>query len=455
MGAGASYFSQNPMKRNFPIEDVPSFKIVLVGDSNVGKSSIFLRYTREQFDYSYQPTMNVNIGNVTKKIQLPFESLVSITLWDLPGREEIDLRRTYYKDLDAAIVVVDLFDKGSIEMAGSWKQDVYNNSFYSDTTATERIRKKSMKSQVLVPVLLLGNKVDKIKISEDALEPPAELQMLEDMALQHNFVGSVAVSAKESDGGVHTAIRSLVRYLLEKKMPKRAKKNGVEPTNLKDIFSDPNQRNIFVKNLSNIDDHTYEQLKLCKIPEFDEIFKECDKQVRAIETCCIGFLIAVKNFKRACCVSGITDTYKSTIEECVTGLKDTLKSTDGEDQLIAIEEAGLIKLELNGNKENISGPIRRSLEIYDKEVCKTTKRVLLQCPTLKINLTDHLKKLNADKNTTNDKLTELGFNKKQCKISLDYFEENLLRIQDTIELADESMGITDEQFKKIKNAMMW
>lgn len=49
-------------------------------------------------------------------------------------------------------------------MAGSWKQDVYNNSFYSDTTATERIRKKSMKSQVLVPVLLLGNKVDKVRI---------------------------------------------------------------------------------------------------------------------------------------------------------------------------------------------------------------------------------------------------------------------------------------------------
>lgn len=69
----------------------------------MGKTSIFLRYTREQFDYSYQPTMNVNIGNVTKKVQFPFETLVSVSLWDLPGREEIDLRRSYYKDIDAAI----------------------------------------------------------------------------------------------------------------------------------------------------------------------------------------------------------------------------------------------------------------------------------------------------------------------------------------------------------------
>ena len=74
-----------------------------LGDSNVGKTSMFLRYTREQFDYSYQPTMNVNIGNVTKKVQFPYETLVSISLWDLPGREEIDLRRSYYKDIDAAI----------------------------------------------------------------------------------------------------------------------------------------------------------------------------------------------------------------------------------------------------------------------------------------------------------------------------------------------------------------
>ena len=114
MGSGISnMFTQNPMKKNFPAEDVPSFKIVLVGDSNVGKSSIYLRYTREQFDYSYQPTVTVNIGNVTKKVQQPFETLVSVTLWDLPGREEIDLRKSYYEDVDAGIVVVDLCDEGN------------------------------------------------------------------------------------------------------------------------------------------------------------------------------------------------------------------------------------------------------------------------------------------------------------------------------------------------------
>lgn len=74
-----------------------------VGDPEVGKTSIFLRYTKNQFDYSYQPSVSVSIGNVVKHVNIPYETIVSVSLWDLPGREEMDLRRSYYKDVDAAI----------------------------------------------------------------------------------------------------------------------------------------------------------------------------------------------------------------------------------------------------------------------------------------------------------------------------------------------------------------
>ena len=62
-------------------------------------------------------------------------------------------------------MVVDLTDQGSIEMAGTWKQDVYNNSFYTDESFRGQVvreRKKSMRSQIQIPVLLVGNKVDKV-----------------------------------------------------------------------------------------------------------------------------------------------------------------------------------------------------------------------------------------------------------------------------------------------------
>lgn len=86
---------------------------------------------------------------------------------------------------------------------------------------------------------------------------------------------------------------------------------------------------------------------------------------------------------------------------------------------------------------------------------KTTKRVLIQCPTLKINITDHLNELKALEGSALEKATNHGMNKKQAKISLQVIKDNIARISDTIELANESMKVTDDQFKKIKNAMMW
>ena len=40
---------------------------------------------------------------MVKHVNIPYKTIVSVALWDLPGREEMDLRRSYYKDVDAAI----------------------------------------------------------------------------------------------------------------------------------------------------------------------------------------------------------------------------------------------------------------------------------------------------------------------------------------------------------------
>ena len=107
------------------------------------------------------------------------------------------------------------------------------------------------------------------------------------------------------------------------------KKKTGGSTKLKDIFRNPSQHNIFTKDLGTSDDHEYQPLQSCKLEEFDEIFLTCDKQVKTVEICCVAFLVAVKNFKRSCCVSGVTDSYKTSIEECVTSLRETLRDSAG------------------------------------------------------------------------------------------------------------------------------
>lgn len=84
----------------------------------------------------------------------------------------------------------------------------------------------------------------------------------------------MAVSACECDGGVHAAFRSLVRFLLQKQVPKKSKGRGGDQTDepgsgnhLISIFSDPNQHGAFTRNMGSVDDHVYEPLKITRVPE--------------------------------------------------------------------------------------------------------------------------------------------------------------------------------------------
>ena len=51
-------------------------------------------------------------------------------------------------------------------MAGTWKQDINNNSTITvtDGSTSERTRRKSIASQAQVPILLVGNKLDKVRL---------------------------------------------------------------------------------------------------------------------------------------------------------------------------------------------------------------------------------------------------------------------------------------------------
>ena len=87
------------------------------------------------------------------------------------------------------------------------------------------------------------------------------------------------MSACDCDGGVHAAFRSLLRFLLQKKAPKKSKERGGGGENregsgnhLISIFSDPNQHGAFTRNMGSVDDHVYEPLKITRVPEVKLIF---------------------------------------------------------------------------------------------------------------------------------------------------------------------------------------
>eukprot|EP00700_Malawimonas_jakobiformis_P003811 EC726731.1.p1 GENE.EC726731.1~~EC726731.1.p1 ORF type:complete len:208 (+),score=33.86 EC726731.1:110-733(+) len=98
------------------------FKLVLLGDSAVGKSSLVLRFVRGQFS-EYQEstigaaflTQTVNVNDVTVKFEI----------WDTAGQERChSLAPMYYRGAAAAIVVYDITSKDSFERAKSWVQEL-------------------------------------------------------------------------------------------------------------------------------------------------------------------------------------------------------------------------------------------------------------------------------------------------------------------------------------------
>ena len=101
-----------------------SIKIVLIGDSGVGKTTLVNRYVMDTFDPFEPPTLSG--GFRTKEVV--FEELktkVSLQIWDTAGQERFKaLVENYYKNAQFAIVWYDITQEESFDAARNWIEEV-------------------------------------------------------------------------------------------------------------------------------------------------------------------------------------------------------------------------------------------------------------------------------------------------------------------------------------------
>jgi Ras-related protein Rab-5C len=101
---------------------VLSYKVVLLGDSAVGKSSLVSRFVRDEFTDAPQPT--IGAAFLTKTIRSG-EFSVKFEIWDTAGQERYrSLAPMYYRGAAAAIIVFDLTDAKSFDGAKSWAEEL-------------------------------------------------------------------------------------------------------------------------------------------------------------------------------------------------------------------------------------------------------------------------------------------------------------------------------------------
>merc|ERR1712166_1489947 len=101
---------------------VVQFKLVLLGDSAVGKSSLVLRFVRGQF-FEYQES-TIGAAFLTQNVSLN-DYTVKFEIWDTAGQERYhSLAPMYYRGAAAAVVVYDITNADSFQRAKSWVKEL-------------------------------------------------------------------------------------------------------------------------------------------------------------------------------------------------------------------------------------------------------------------------------------------------------------------------------------------
>jgi len=98
------------------------FKLVLLGDSAVGKSSLVLRFVKKQF-YEYQES-TIGAAFLTQTVNVK-DYVVKFEIWDTAGQERYhSLAPMYYRGAASAVVVYDITNRQSFVRAKSWVKEL-------------------------------------------------------------------------------------------------------------------------------------------------------------------------------------------------------------------------------------------------------------------------------------------------------------------------------------------
>ncbi|XP_077868710.1 ras-related protein Rab-5B-like [Saccoglossus kowalevskii] len=116
------------------------YKLVLVGEAGVGKSSLAMQYVRGEFDKDMQTTIGAAFTSKTLHVE---NALIELQIWDTAGTEKYhSLASMYYRGAHAAIVVYDITQQTTFLRVNSWVRELHRQ-------ATPNIA-----------IILAGNKAD-------------------------------------------------------------------------------------------------------------------------------------------------------------------------------------------------------------------------------------------------------------------------------------------------------
>ena len=97
-------------------EEIPTYKIILVGESGVGKTSIMNRFLKDNFKENIIPTSSAYYAEKTIKLEKYKGKTLQFGIWDTVGQEKYrSLTKNFFVKATAALIVYDIMKKNSFE----------------------------------------------------------------------------------------------------------------------------------------------------------------------------------------------------------------------------------------------------------------------------------------------------------------------------------------------------
>ena len=170
------------------------FKLVLIGDTCVGKSCILVRFSDDIFNDNYVTTIGVDFRFKTMVIK---NKVAKIQIWDTAGQERYrSITTAYYRGAAAIIICCDCTNKESFNNVKNWIEEIAK---YTDENTVDKI--------------VFMNKCD---LSEERIIKKDEIEKFE----KENGIKVLEVSAKTGEG-----IDNAFEYIISKLIDKNEKKN--------------------------------------------------------------------------------------------------------------------------------------------------------------------------------------------------------------------------------------
>jgi len=136
------------------------WKICMLGDPSVGKTSLITYYSQRTFKEDYLPTLGANFS--IKDIDLDKNSHAKVYIWDIASQVKFaSMRKIFYEKANAALFVFDVTNRKSFERIDTWNHDLI------DSLGTE------------FPSALVANKIDmeRLVTSEEGFDKASDLGM--------------------------------------------------------------------------------------------------------------------------------------------------------------------------------------------------------------------------------------------------------------------------------------